>query len=191
MWIDKYIFQKHLEEGESILFVAHKHWTQFLPKFLNVTFFGFIFPWIFYLAGLKSTFFVILAFIWIFLAFIRFVYDWINWYADVWLFTNMSLIIVEWHGIFSNTSQRLGYEDVEGLAFTIKGFWGTVMRFGDATLQVLSGSHVTMTNARRPKEIELELMRHQSSFLNQRDMLHGDKLKQLLSQMIAHHLRRK
>ena len=191
MLVDKYIFKKHLEEGEKVLFVCHKHWTQFLPKVLNIIFFGFMFPWIFYFAGLKANLYVMVILLWMAAAFFRFVYDWVNWYADVWLFTNMTVIIVAWHGIFSNTSQRIGYEDVEGVAYTIKGFWGTVMRFGDATLQVLSGSHVTMENARNPKEIELALMKHQSSFLSNRDMAHSDGLKQMLSQMMAHHLRRK
>lgn len=191
MLIDRYIFKKHLEEGESVLYVAHKHWTQFLPKVLNVVFFGLMFPWIFYFAGLKVGLYIFLAFIWMFASLIRLFYDWVNWYADVWIFTNMSIIVVEWHGIFSNTSQRLGYEDVEGLSFTVKGFWGTIIRFGDATLQVISGSHITMKNAKNPKETELALMKHQAAFLNSRDMSHSDGLKQMLSQMVAQHLRRR
>lgn len=191
MFIDRYLFTKHLEEGENVLFVAHKHWTQFLPKVLNVTFFGFLFPWVFYMGGLKGGFIIGLIFLWMFAALIRLLYDWINWYADVWLFTNMTVIVVEWRGIFSNTSQRLGYDDIEGAGYEIKGFWASVMRFGDVTLQVVSGSHVTMENARRPKEIEMEFMKHKDSYLNDRDMAHSDTLKDLLSKMVVHHMRRK
>ena len=191
MLVDKYIFQKHLEKGESVLYVVHKHWTQFLPRVLNVIFLGWMAPWIFYFAGLKTPLYVGLIFLWMVLAILRLVYDWINWYADVWILTNMSVIVVQWNGFFSNTSQRISYEDVEGLSFAIKGFWGTVFRFGDATLQVLSGSHVTMNNARNPKEIELSLMKHQGSYMESRSMIHSENLKQILSQMVAQHLRRK
>lgn len=191
MLVDRYIFQKHLEEGEEIRFVCHKHWTQFFGPVLNVIFFGFMLPWVFYFIGFKAAWAVVLIFLWMFIGLIKLFYDWIDWYSDVWLFTNMSIIVVEWHGIFSNTSQRVGYEDVEGLSFAIRGFWGTVMRFGDATLKVISGSHVTMENSRRPKEIELALMKHQADYLNDRNLSHSDGLKDMLSQMVAHHIRRK
>lgn len=191
MLVDKHIFQKHLEKGESVLYVVHKHWTQFLPRVLNVIFLGWMAPWIFYAAGLKTSLYVGLIFLWMILALLRLIYDWINWYADVWILTNMSVIVVEWKGFFANTSQRISYEDVEGLSFAITGFWGTVLRFGDVTLQVISGSHVTMKNARKPKEIELSLMKHQGDYMESRSMIHSENLKQILSQMVAQHLRRK
>ncbi len=138
MFVDKFIFKKHLEEGESVLFAAHKHWTQLFPYVLNVIFFGLMLPWVIYSAGFRSDLFFKLIFIWNGVALLKLLYDWVDWYSDVWLFTDMSIIVVEWHGLFSNTSQRVGYEDAEGLAFTIKGFWGTVMRFGDVTIQVFA-----------------------------------------------------
>jgi len=191
MFVDRYIFQKHLEEGEEILFVCHKHWSQFLGHVLNVIFFGFMLPWVFFMMGFKSSFYLLLIALWTLIALVKLFYDWIDWYADVWLFTTMSIVVVEWHGVFSNTSQRIGYEDGEGLSFAIRGFWGTVMRFGDITLKVISGSHVTMENARRPKEIELALMKCQADYLNQRNLAHSDGLKDMLSQMVAQHIRRK
>lgn len=191
MFIDQYVFNKHLEKSEKVLFVAHKHWACFVPSIINVLFFGFALPWILYYAGFKTNLFLGVIFIWMFIALVRLFYDWIDWYSDIWLFTNMSIIVVEWHGIFSNTSQRIGYDDVEGLSFTIKGFWGTVLQFGDSTLKVISGSHITLKNAQTPKKIELSLMQHQSRYLDDQQMAHSDGLKQLLSQMVADHLRRR
>ncbi len=189
--VDKLVFQKHLEEGESILFATHKHWVESIPDFLNVIFFGFMLPWVFYFAGFTAQFYVVIIFVWMFLAFLKLLYSWVDWYADVWLFTNMSIIVVEWQGLFSNTSKRIGYEDAEGVSFAIKGFWGTILRFGDVTLQVISGTHVTMKNAKDPKKIELALMKHQGNFLSQRDQAHSNGLKAMLSEMVAHHLRKK
>lgn len=191
MFIDKYIFKKHLEKGEVIHFVAHKHWVGFLPAILNVTFFGILLPWILYFAGFRADLFLVVIFGWMMVGLVRLFYEWVDWYTDVWLFTNMSIIIVEWHGIFSNTSQRIGYEDTEGISFAIKGFWGTVFQFGDVSLKVISGSHVILKNSQSPKKIELALMKHQSDFLNTQQMSNSDGLKQLLSQMVVDHLRRR
>jgi hypothetical protein len=189
--IDKFIFQKHLEKGEEVQYAVHKHTTQFFKPVIFVAFFGFMLPWILFYMGFRSSLFLAIVVIWNVLAFFRLFYDFIDWYSDVWLFTNMSIIVVEWHGIFSNTSQRIGYEDTEGVSFIIKGFWGTVLRYGDITLKVVSGSHVELKNATRPKKVELALMKYQGEYLSNREMADASGLKQMLSQMVAHHLRRK
>lgn len=191
MFVDRFIFKKHLEKGEEILFTAHKHITEFFPPLSRILFFGFALPWGLYLIGLRSTLFLLIAIVWSLLALVRFLYDFIDWYSDVWLFTNMSIIIVEWHGLFSNTSQRIGYEDTEGVSFIIKGFWGSILRYGEVTLKVISGSHVVLKNAAHPKKVELALMKHQGTYMNNREMADASGLKQMLSQMVAHHLRKK
>ena len=191
MFIDKFIFQKHLEKGETIMFTAHKHWGEFFGPFVSILFFGFMLPWILYYVGFQSSLFLAVIIVWTVLAFARLFYDFIDWYSDVWLFTSMSIIIVEWHGIFSNTSQRIGYEDTEGVSFVIKGFFGTIMRYGDVTLKVISGSHVLLKNAAHPKKVELALMKHQGNYLRDREMAHAGGLKEMLSQMVSHHLRHK
>lgn len=189
--IDKIIFQKHLEKGEEVQYAVHKHGSQFFKPLLFVSFFGFILPWVLYSMGFKSNLFITLIVVWNVLAFLRLFYDFIDWYSDVWLFTNMSIIIVAWHGVFSNTSQRIGYEDTEGISFVIKGFWGTVLRFGDITLKMISGSHVTLTDASHPKRAELALMKHQGNYLSTKEMADASGLKAMLSQMVAHHMRKK
>jgi len=189
MSIDQIIFQKHLEKGEEVLFVAHRHWVVFLKPAFSVLFFGLALPWILYAVGFRATLFLVFVMIWSALAIVRLFYVFIDWYSDAWLLTTMSLIIVEWHGVFSNTSQRIGYEDTEGLAYAIKGFWGTLLRYGDVTLKVISGSHIVLKSAKSPKKIELALMKHQGAYMNNREMADAGGLKQMLSQMVAHHLR--
>ena len=189
--IDKIIFSKHLEKGEEVQYAVHKHVSQFFKPVIFILFFGIILPWVFYSMGFRGTLFLTVIVIWNVMALIRLFYDFIDWYSDVWLFTNMSIIVVEWQGIFSNTSQRVGYEDTEGVSFMIKGFWGTVLRFGDITLQVVSGSHIELKNASSPKKAELALMKYQGEYINSKEMADASSLKQMLSQMVAHHLRKK
>jgi hypothetical protein len=189
--VDKLIFQKHLEEGEVVQYAVHKHVSEFFKPVLFIVFFGFIVPWGLFYMGFRSTLFLSIVVVWNVLALLRLLYDFIDWYSDVWLFTNMSIIVVEWHGIFSNTSQRIGYEDTEGISFVIRGFWGTVLRFGDITLKVISGSHVDLKDAAHPKKAELALMKYQGEYLKNREMMDATGLKQMLSQMVAHHLSKK
>lgn len=189
MLIDRFIFQKHLEAGEEVAFTAHTHWSQFLSPLIKIVFFGLSLPWIIYATGFRTRLFLLVVALWVLLAIVKLFYDFVDWYADAWLFTNKSIIIVTWHGIFSNTSQRVSYEDAEGIAFLIKGFWGTVLRFGDITLKTISGSTIVMRDAKSPKKVEMALMEHQEKYMSQKEMNDATGLKQMLSQMVAHHLR--
>lgn len=186
MTIDKLIFSKHLEKGEEILYAIHKHWSEATKSIVEIGFFGLALPWTLYAIGFNGRVFFWVAIAWSFLAFARFIYVLIDWYSDTWLITNMNVITIEWNGIFSNNSSRIGFEDIEGASYEIKGFWGTILRYGDMTLRVMSGSHFDLKNVSGPKKAELALARFQDSYLNDRNMKDTNSLKTLLSSLVAH-----
>lgn len=191
MIIEKFIFGKHLEEGEKILYSVHKHWVEIMKPTLEVGFFGLLLPWGLYIMGFNTVFFFWIAVIWSIFAYIRFFYVLIDWYCDAWLSTDMGIVCVEWKGIFRNSAVRIGYEDVEGVAYEINGFWGTVLRYGHLTLKVNSGNNIDMKKAGSPKSAELALARLQAQFLNKKGMQDSEGLKTILSGMVAHHMRKK
>ena len=191
MLIDKLIFNKHLEKGEKIMHCVHPHWVKIIKPVLAVGFFGFVIPWSLYFMGFNSRMFFWIALIWSIMAYMRFLYVMLSWYADVWLITNMSIIIVEWNGFFGNMATRIGYQDVEGVAYEINGFWGTVLSYGSITLKVISGNNMNMGVSANPKKSELAIAHNQNKFLNDREMQDAGNLKDLLSQMLAHHMRNK
>lgn len=189
--MDKYIFRRHLEEGEKILFAVHKHWIGMVKASIEVVVFGLVLPWLLYFIGFNTPSFFWVAVVWSLIAFIRFIYIVIDWYSDTWLITNMSVITIEWHGIFRSNTARIGFEDIEGASYEIRGFWGTILRFGDMTLRVMSGSHADLKSVARPKRAELALARYQEQYLNDRNMQDTSSLKNLLSNLVAHHNRSK
>ncbi|MBU0577724.1 PH domain-containing protein [Patescibacteria group bacterium] len=191
MIIESLIFSKHLEKGEKILYSVHKHWADIFKPALEVAFFGFVIPWGIYLLGFNSVLFFWIAVIWSLTAFLRYLYILIDWYADVWLITDMGIAVMEWRGIFSNSATRVGYEDVEGVAYDINGFFATILGYGDMTLKVMSGNNFVIKVASKPKKAELAIARCQNEFLTGREMQDAGNLKALLSQMIAHHMRQK
>ena len=189
MIIDKLIFSKHLEEGEKILYAIHRHWVKVLKQSLEVAFFGLILPWSLYFIGFNTSLFFWIALTWSVFAYFYFMSILLNWYSDAWLITDMNVIIIEWNGVFNNTSARIGYEDIEGASYEIKGFWGTVLRYGNMTLRVISGSHFDLKNVKSPKKAELALARYQDKYLNERNMQDTASLKTLLSDLVSHQIR--
>jgi hypothetical protein len=191
MIVDKLIFSKHLEKGEKIMYSVHAHWIKTVKPVLTVTFFGLVIPWGLYFMGFNSKMFFWVAVLWSVLAYLRFLYLMLDWYANVWLITSMSIIITEWHGFFSNTATRIGYEDIEGVAYEIKGFWGTVLRYGNITLKVMSGNNMFMADSANPKKSELAIAHCHSTYLKDRQMQDAGNLKLLLAQMAATYMKSK
>ena len=190
MIIDKLIFSKHLENSETILYNVHRHWFVMLKPAFEVGFFGFVIPWTLYFMGFNSQIFFWIAVIWSVLAYIRFIYVIVDWYCDSWLITNMNIILIEWNGIFSNMSMRISFADIEGAAYEIKGFWGTILRYGDLTLRVMSGTHLTLKNVASPQKAELALAKFQERFLNDRNMKDSATLKNLVSNLVSYETRK-
>lgn len=191
MIVNRYIFKKHLEEGEEILYAVHKHWMAAVKPLLEVFFFGFLLPWGLYFIGFNTESFFWLAVIWSLFGFGRLIYVMLDWYADAWLITNMSVITVEWNGFFSNLSARSSFEDVEGATYTIRGFWATVLRYGDMTLRLMSGSTFDLKGAASPKKAELKLAFFQNKYMSERNFQDSSSLKDLLADLVAHHSRQK
>jgi hypothetical protein len=191
MLLQKLIFARHLDDKETVLYAVHKHWIIILRPILEIAFFGFVIPWSLYIMGLNTRLFFWIAIAWSGFAYLRFLYVLIDWYADVWLATNMSLIVIEWRGLFSNQSSRIGYEDIEGLVYEIDGFFATVLGYGDMTLKVISGSDYHLKNVRNPKKAELALSRCQGEYVNHREGMDSANLKILISEMLARHMREK
>jgi len=191
MIIDTLIFNKHLEKGEKVLYAVHKHWIEILWPVIGIAFFGFVIPWTFYLIGFNTPMFFWIAVTWSVLAYLRFMYILIDWYADVWLITNMGIIVIDWRGLFSNSATRLGYEDIEGVGYDINGFWPTMLRYGAMTLKVMSGNNLELKPAARPRKAELAVIKFQDKFMNEKEMSDAGNLKNLLSSMVVHHMRNK
>jgi hypothetical protein len=189
MNLNHFLYKRHLEEGETIKYAVHKHWTSFLGLFFRGFFFGILIPAILLLLGFNTPIVLLVLVIWIGLGFFRIIYDWVDWYSDVWIFTDMSVIVVEWNGFFSNLSTRIDYGDIEGVAFQIDGFFATVFRYGTVILKVISGNNIEKKNVRCPKKVELALMKYQGEYMKDKEMKDADALKRMLSSMIAHHNR--
>jgi len=186
MLIDRFIFSKHLDEGEQIYFVAHKHWIAVLKPLTTNVLFGFMLPWLIY--ALFPPFF------WpaILISFgggIRLIYDFIDWFCDAWLITSQSIIDLEWKGIFHHTSSRVEYASIEGVSHEILGFWGTILRFGTAQLDRMgNATPAALEFAANPKKIELKVLFYKELFEDNKGKQDTEGLKQILADMVARHI---
>lgn len=189
MILDRLLFAKHLEKHEKILYVVHRHWTRLFGSGFLVAFFGIFMPWMLYAMGWNTEVFFRIAILWSVAGYLLFMHVFMDWYADAWLITDMGVIEIEWNSLVNNAATRLGYEDIEAVAYEIRGFWPTILRYGTATLRVQSGNHFVMEHCANPKGVEMKVAHYQETYMNDRGMQDAEGLKSLLSDMVAQHMR--
>ena len=115
-----YFFKRYLDDGERILDVVHRHILVYKIEAAKTSFFGITIPVILYLFFPQA---VIIFVIWIAIGLMGLLYHFVDWYFDVWLLTNFGVIDIERDGFFTVTSTRIDYHMMEGVSYTISGFW--------------------------------------------------------------------
>ncbi|MBU1992721.1 MAG: hypothetical protein ABH856_02540 [Patescibacteria group bacterium] len=187
MVIQDFLFRKHLNDGETILSVAHKHLWVVLPTIFKDLFFGVGIPMFLFMLFPQIAFYML---IWVWGGLLVLSYHLYDWYFDAWLMTNQGVLDVEWKSFFNRTSARIEYHMVEGVSYEVTGFWQTVLNFGVVTLEkVGSGVLVQLVNVNNPKRVERELLGCQKKYLTQKAFREHGALKDLLTDMVMGHIK--
>lgn len=188
MYWDKILFRRYLEDGEELLFVAHQHWIALSGIAFKTAIFGFVLP--------GAIWYVFPAFIWVAILWavafwFYFLYHFSVWYYDAWLATNLSIIDIEWVGLFHHKSSRIPYSEVREVSYEMKGLWAMLLRFGNAAIGTSSGGKVELVSAARPNKVEMEIMDIRNRFLSEHKFHQSNALQTLIGDMLADHIKQK
>jgi hypothetical protein len=186
MNINNFLFAGHLDEGEEIQAVVHRHVYIYLRDSFKAMGFGLLLPF-FVLWVFPGTFPVVM--LWLLFGVLGMTYHFIDWFFDAWLLTNMGIIDVEKNGLFDKSSTRIEYHMIEGIAYSVKGVLATFMGYGDITIDKMgTNTTVILKDSPSPKRVEKLLLRCQEEFVTERSYRDHSALKDMLSEMIAYHL---
>ncbi len=181
MIIDDIAFRNLLGKGEEIKYVGHVHIFSVYPDLFKIMIFGVLLP-----AGGYFLFPPFLAAwaIWVGLGLILFAYKLLHWYLNVWLVTNLGVIDQDWNSLFDKSTTRIEHTNIEGLTTEIKGFWGTILRYGNIQIEHMSGEPVTLEKVSRPRKLERMVLFHQQAHSRQQNFEDHGKLKDLLASLL-------
>lgn len=180
------LFASHLDDGERIIDTAHRHFFIFLRDSKKVWLIGVALPTVL-LYFLPKV--LIIALCWWGVALFGLAYHFLDWFSDAWLITNVGVIDIERHGLFSRNSTRVDYHMIEGISYNIDGFMPTVLGYGDITLDKLGvQTSLVLKDAAHPKLIERKILKFQERFVRDRSIRDHNVLKDMLSEMIAYHV---
>lgn len=181
MIIANIVFRSLLSKGEKITYVAHAHPFTIYPQLFKIMIFGILVPVGFHYL-IPPFYYLWIA--WVAVGVMLFAYRLILWYLDAWIITNFSVIDHQWHSFFNKGSTRIEYDFVEGVTNEIRGFWGTIIGYGDIKIEHMSGSIITLKNIASPRKVESKVVnQHQAYHENQKFQDHK-QLKDLITKMI-------
>lgn len=181
MILDRILFRHLLDKDEKLLMVAHVHPFMIYAQLLRVMFAGILVPALAYY--LFPPLYPIWL-VWALLGVILFSYRVLQWYLDAWVITNLSVIDFEWESPFTQSTNRIEYGNIDGITNEIKGFWGTIFRFGNIQITHVSGTPLILNNVASPRKVERFIMEHQQNFVHQQGFSDQAKLKELLTKLL-------
>lgn len=180
-----FFYRSYLAEGEKIQFVIHRHIFMQAKDFFRITFFGLFLP-LFILWLFPQT--MLFAAIWLGMGLLRFFYEFIDWYYDVWLVTNASLVEIMWEGFFKKSSARIEYHTIQGIGYEVKGFVPTLFNYGIIVLEKFAGNPSVFLGAVNPRRKAEKLTKAQEQFVTNKSFRDHRALQGVLTDLLQRHI---
>lgn len=183
--IESFFFDRHLEDDETVSTIVHKHWLIGL-RYLFWPTVSFVLSWAVILAIYEVRALVLLSAVWSVTSLVWWMRSFFDYYLDAWIITDHGIIDLEWHGWFRRQSSRVLYSDIQGVSYEIQGVMGTVLRYGQVSVEKIStGSAISLPYVLQPRRIESLILKNMEAYLHGKNLKDARHVKELLSQFVA------
>ena len=185
MELSYYFFTGHLEDDEKILFVAHRHFFILFKDSVKTFFLGLIVPILLFIFFPKL---ILFCGAWMVVGILGMFYNFVDWYFDAWIVTNLGIIDIERNGLFDKQSKRVEYEMIDGIEYKITGVWPTIFNFGDLAIDTMgTNMSLLLKDAANPKKMEKIIVGFQEKYVSDKSFSDYNSLKDMLASMLAYH----
>jgi uncharacterized membrane protein YdbT with pleckstrin-like domain len=138
-YLQKFLFESYIQGDEHIITVMHRHlwpvWPRFFVEFVSYIFFPLTLSYFFQHQYVLWGTLAMIVF-----GLIHILYDFVDWYADVFILTDKNLIILHWNGIFKIESLRIDYEEIESIQVSKNGIFQGIFGYGDVSIETANES---------------------------------------------------
>ena len=164
---ETHFFKKYIPEWLEIKWVIHEHIVVILDKLILWLSFGAIIPSFLYYQSdaLKEIIPFYFLEIYLIIAFIKIIYEIFNWYNDVWIITNESVIDLDW-AIFKTDAKSVKYENIEWIQVEQDWIWDKILNKWTVVIHKIWDDSFHIENAVIPYEAVNEIERISKEKLN-------------------------
>ena len=153
---DTLFFEQHINDDEKIEKVFHRHFFVIIEDLLIWVFFALIIPTFLYYYNVFDLQKIIAdrSYIhaYLFLVYFILLYKIFDWYLDVWIATDRTLVEMRWKW-FTPQLLYIGYEKIESIEVRTPSWLYSVAGISDVRIHLAGDEHHTLTSAAFPKEI--------------------------------------
>ncbi len=188
--LQHFFFGKHLDDEEQIILIVQKNWFCGV-KVLYAPTFVFIALWttLYFVRKMAILYGLSLASIGILIWWMR---NFLDYYLDAWIVTNMGVIEIQWHGWFHRSSSRVLYSDIQGIGYDIHGILGTLFQVGTVSIEKVStGSAISMEAVRKPKRVEMAVLEAMEAYMLQKNLRDATTVQNILTELVTSTLQKK
>ncbi|HQF57385.1 MAG TPA: hypothetical protein PK831_02690 [Candidatus Magasanikbacteria bacterium] len=156
-----------LKEGEKVIEIIKRagitlFWDWFLVFILLVTPFFFMF-WLFRHDWWGITLFILPIVLSLFLI-VKIIFVW---QRNIFIITTHRLVDINQKGFFHKEISKITYDQVEDIFGSIKGFWGTLFRYGKVIIQTGNGQiEIIVDKIKSPIQIQEIIQDNRDRFMS-------------------------
>ncbi|HNT29519.1 MAG TPA: PH domain-containing protein [bacterium] len=162
--MSEYTF-KGQKEGEHVVLLLRRHWLTHLKPLL-FTFVVFIVPLIAWFiivtklfTGIPGEVIWIAALVWFLLGAFFFVYNWLDWYLDIYLVTNQRVIDITQNGLFHRTVGATSLDNVQDVIYEIDGIIPTILNYGNVIIHTAGPTgDIIFEEVAHPQDVQEKIM---------------------------------
>jgi len=158
---DRNFFSRYIPDTQELRGLVHEHVLVVLKIVVLWMFFGAILPAFLYYNSLKIQelvpFLAIELLLWG--VFVKIIYEIFNWYNDVWIITNESIIDLDW-ALFKSDVSSLRFENIEGIEIEQDGIIDKIFNKGTLVIHKVGDDVFAMEEAVIPYEAVDEIEKH-------------------------------
>lgn len=135
---DKIFFSRYVDDADTIEHVFHRHIFVVLEDIILWLFFGIIIPGFLYSQdafGIKTSLAPWQVYGWMFLIYSIIIYKLCDWYYDVWIATDKSMVDVRWKWFTSNLLY-IPYDKIEGVEIRTRSVFHSLIGMSDVIIKL-------------------------------------------------------
>lgn len=152
---DALFFSQYVNQNETVADVFHRHFLVIMEDIVLWTFFAVLIPGFLYSqdifqiqSGVSQFSFTM----YLLLIYGILMYKLFDWYADVWIATDVTIVDVKWR-YFTSNLLYIPYEKIEGIEVKTRSWFTAMIGMSDVVVKLAGQESFVLTSAANPTAI--------------------------------------
>lgn len=144
-------FEKYTPEGQEMQHIVHQHWIKILGKIFLLLFLWVLIPvFIYYFSfRVKNLIPFYVLEVYLFMVYIKIIYDIFDWYNDVWIITNEWVIDLD-RSIFKTKMSTIWFDNIEWMEVEQDGLADKILKKWDLIIHKIWDDSFVLEDCIRP-----------------------------------------